>query len=383
MKRSFLIKKKKRTIDKIFVIKLFFIYLILIVFNNLEKLNAKDINFNILKEIYEYKNELKDIIKPWNIFLIILENTWENRPNWGFFWSFWVLKIHKTWYDIKIKDVYETKYIKDIKIEIPDYLKKFWERNSIDFISPRIYWFTDLDWKNIKYLYENIYNEKITWIIFIKSRLFENINEEYKKLIYKWQFINASIDLIRWKNLSNKKEIYLNEINSFIKNNKNKIINDLLKNINLIYENIEIYLPWYKINNLFRKYWMILEKKKNCIYIMHYNLAFNKLDRFVEKDYFIYQNWKFLFHTNKNYFCLINNKNIEIKWIYKLNIPKDYINYINELENLYNIKLTEREKHILLKPYIKNNIWIRFNENFYIINYELTWWIFSFNLKLK
>ena len=334
-------------------------------------------------------NQTYKLIKPTKTYLIILENIWEVRPNWWFFGSFWVLNITNSWFDIKILDSYYPVYVNRINLPISwNYIKTLLWKNYINFISPNIFWFTNTDWKNIAKLYEKTFNKKVNGVIFVKSSLFEKYFPKLKNKIYEWQFINASIDLIRWKKEPFKKEIYLKQINNFLKENRKEIISDILKNRNQLIKNwyIQIWIPTleknYKIKNLLEKNNLILEKKDNCFYFFDYNFWYNKIDRFLQKEIYISKNWKILFEVhNNNKLCLSKKEIDKIKWgnikiNYFLNIPQSYINFIKKLEKKYKIKLTPREKHILwLTPKVKNKwiIWLPKSLwwNFIIYNYKI------------
>ena len=334
-------------------------------------------------------NPTYKLIEPPKTYLIILENIWEVRPNWWFFGSFWVLNITNSWFDIKILDSYYPVYVNRINLPISwNYIKTLLWKNYINFISPNIFWFTNTDWKNIAKLYEKTFNKKVNGVIFVKSSLFEKYFPKLKNKIYEWQFINASIDLIRWKKEPFKKEIYLKQINNFLKENRKEIISDILKNRNQLIKNwyIQIWIPTLeknsKIKNLLEKNNLILEKKDNCFYFFDYNFWYNKIDRFLQKEIYISKNWKILFEVhNNNKLCLSKKEIDKIKWgnikiNYFLNIPQSYINFIKKLEKKYKIKLTPREKHILwLTPKVKNKwiIWLPKSLwwNFIIYNYKI------------
>jgi len=359
---------------------------------NLWQLNEYKDFLNFSKKFLEIEKQVwyKDIfklLKPWKTYLVILENIGEIRPNWWFFGSYWVIKIFNTGVEIKIFDAYYPVYIKKVYIPIKEkFLQKLISWNKINFISPNIRWFSNLDGKNIKTLYEKTFSwEKINWVIFIKSSLFEKLNKNFKNQIYEWQFINASIDLIRWKKLPFKKEIYLKQINHFIQKNKFKILKQIIKNRKQIIKNWQIYLYLPTISKILEKFLennhLIFKKDPNCFYFFDFNFGYNKIDRFLEKDIFIISGEDILFHLkNKNKFCLTwknYNKNIKIKIIYTLNIPETYTNFIKNLEKKYRIKLTKREKIILwLIPYVHNK-WIiyrpeSFNQSPTIYDYFLT-----------
>jgi len=57
-------------------------------------------------------------------------------------------------------------------------------------------------------------------VIFIRADLLENFFTTFKYKEQEWQFLNASIDLIRKEIRGNKKEMYIKEIKQYFDNQK-------------------------------------------------------------------------------------------------------------------------------------------------------------------
>lgn len=52
----------------------------------------------------------------------------------------------------------------------------------------------------------------------------------FQEKIREWQFLNASVDLIRGEQRGNKKEIYINEVKQFFNDHKTAIFKNVVNN---------------------------------------------------------------------------------------------------------------------------------------------------------
>lgn len=333
-----------------------------------------------LNDLFDYKNDLFDLLgkdTPQK-YLVLFQNNSEKRPNWWFFGSFAVVTFDKWKLDYKILDSYYPDYINpNWAIQTPNWAKNIFLDQRIWFIAWNKFWFSDMDWKNLIKIYENTFPwEKIKWVIFLNSNFFENILPWFIEKMREWQFVNASIDLIRWENLPFKKELYFKDMQDYIKNNQNTLIQNSLKNFDKLIDNnnLKIYLTWISswFNSFLENKWLITYYNENKLFFWDYNNGYNKIDRFVSKLIEIYDtNWNLIISSNNDIVSIdkLNKWIYNIKISYSINIPKNYINFINNLEKKYSIKLTEREIHILWL----NNLWdtrwlIYFPKNIEIIN---------------
>lgn len=323
-----------------------------------------------LDDILKYKDDIFQLLweNEKQTYLIIFENEWEKRPNWWFFWSFWVLNLSWWIFDLKIHDSYELKFLKpDNYILWPSWLSNLWEDNKIWFISSNRIWFSDFDWENIISLYNQVYKDEIRWVIFLKSSFLEKFFDWFEQLIYEWQFINSSIDLIRWEELPFKKEFFLEQSNDFFEKNKYKFLSFFIDNFETISKNwyVNIYLKnindWLK--NKISQYGLEKVFQQNKVYFYDKNLWYNKIDRFIKKTILVKKiNWEIVLETDKNY---IDIDNFE-KWkynvyiVYELNVPDKYLETIKKFEEKYWITLWDREKNILWLSYNFKNKWIMY-----------------------
>lgn len=348
---------------------------------------------SFLDFIGEMANHKKDIYSllgknQKQSYIIALENSGEFRPNWGFFGSFILLTLDGAHWDYEIMDSYKVRYDgreKEVSVDSPEWMKENLWKEKIGFVASNVFGFTEKDWKNIQKIFQKTYPESnIRWVFFVKSSLLEKMFPDLREKIYKRQFVNASIDIIRWKDKSNKKEFYIKELKEYLASKKGKIAKRLMQNFDKILKEkyIQIYLDdissdmnqFIKNNNLSTNY------KKNNIYFWDFNRAYNKMDRFVDKYIQIYSlKWeskKFIAEYNKDFVDISEFS----KWkylfrvIYSVSVPQRYEKYINRLENQYKIELWEREEHILWLNYKFKNKWlIYFPKNFELISVKKDW----------
>lgn len=339
-----------------------------------------------LSDLYDHREEVYALLwenQNYN-YLIPLQNWNEKRPNWWFFWSFAFVTF--SWWHIKnleIIDSYLADYIAPkSRIMLPQrYSKYFWEK-WLWFIAWNKFWFTDMDWRNLKILYEKAFNEDyetdkvnemysekqrnllhdkyIKWVIFLNSDLLTELLPWFTDKMREWQFINASIDIIRWENRGNKKELYIAEVlDYFFKNSKNiakNLINNRDEVLNKRY--IQIYLSDMFVSQWFRD--MIARNNLNTrfqwwkIYARDTNINNNKADDFLTKRLKLYSStWQLI--TSQQ------NEILSLEWLpvgdyqlvidYYFFVPESYIKFIHWLEDKYGIKITSREEWILvIKP---------------------------------
>lgn len=361
---------------------------------------------NFLNDIYDQRDEIYNLLWENQAFnyLIPLQNWNEKRPNGWFFGSFAFLTLN--WWHIEnleIIDSYLADYIApNTRIWLPNrYSKIFWEK-QLWFVAWNKFWFTDIDWKNLKTLYEKSFNEEydinrvneiysenqrkmlqnkyIKWVIFLDSNLLTELLPWFKEKMREWQFINASIDIIRGEVRSNKKEIYISEVLNYFFKNTTTILKNLINNwddvLNKRY--IQIYLSDYNVSenfkNMLRKYNLNTKYDSNTIYAWDINTANNKSDWFISKKIRLFNEDGDLLYSPVSEIISLDNLpawNYQLIIDYNFFIPESYRNFITSLEKKYNISITSREKGILVTWPI-NHFWNtsnRFWENKWIIYY--------------
>lgn len=338
---------------------------------------------SFLSDLYDHREEVYALL--WENYsynyLIPLQNGNEKRPNGWFFGSFAFVTL--SWWHIEnleIIDSYLADYIAPkSRINLPArYTQYFWEK-QLWFVAGNKFWFTDMDWKNMKILYEKAFNEDyemdkvremysgdqrkllhdkyIKWVIFLDSNLLEELLPWFSDKMREWQFINASIDIIRGEVRGNKKELYIAEVLDYFFNNSTTIAKNLINNrddvLNKRY--IQIYLSDMFVSKEFRD--MLRRNGLNTtfqwwkIYARDVNIANNKSDDFLTKRLKLYSStWELIVSQQ--------NEILSLEWLpvweyqlvidYYFFVPEAYRNFIRWLEKKYNIQITPREEWILV-----------------------------------
>jgi len=336
-----------------------------------------------LSDLYNHRAEVYELL--WENYtynyLVPLQNGNEKRPNWWFFGSFAFVAL--SWWHIQnleIIDSYLADYIApNSRINLPSwYTKYFWEK-QLWFVAGNKFWFTDMDWKNMKILYEMafnkdyemnrvkemyrweqwklLHNKEIKWVIFLDSNLLEELLPWFSDKMRERQFINASIDIIRGEDRGNKKELYIAEVLDYFFKNSSIIAKNLINNRDEVIDKryIQIYLSDMFVSKEFRD--MIARNNLNTsfqwwkIYARDVNIANNKSDDFITKRLKLYSStWQLI--TSQQ------NEILSLEWLpvgeyqlvldYYFFVPEVYRNFIHWLEKKYDIQLTQREKWILV-----------------------------------
>lgn len=350
-------------------------------------LNKSDIIVQILG-LSEYKqtiNQIKNIILSnfdevlqllWEnqpkTYLIIFENTSEQRWIWGFFWSF--AKITLSWWHIKDFKIFDSyyllwKYCKKHTKNLPkkgwfDACNKSWlniENNikpfnklfpKTTFLTSNIFWFDNLNWENIINHYHKIFSDKINGVIFVRSDILKYLFPNWEKILRDLEIINYKAKLKKYSIKSNNPNLkwlkgvkwkYLLELNKLLKNKK-EIFKNFLKNFNKIKGNrlIWIYIPEasWKLKKQLSENNLYFIQNKNFSYLFFYNLWFNKNSKFV--DHIIKINNKIIINPINfkltKWLNTIKIKNIFIpnpfyeQYLKKNNIPKNSYLWSNSLK---------------------------------------------------
>jgi len=339
---------------------------------------------NLIWKLQKHQDEILELLgkKQEFNYLVILQNTNEKRPNGWFFGSFAFVSF-SGWHinELEIVDAYYPDFIAhNTYLEAPERSSAFLPDKKIWFIAANKFGFTNIDGKNIKTLYEKMFNEtfvmrkvqktmtpdlykkllhkNIKWVIFIRTDLFEEILPGFREKVRERQFVNASIDLIRNNEDWNKKEIYIKELTDYFNNNKFQIGKNIIQNFDKVINKnqIQIYLSNIStgLNLLLTENNLSNTFSPNKIYARDTNNSFNKVDNFITKNIQIQD-------TNKKIIIETQNDILDITELvsweyfmnihYSLNVPFHYEQFIHELETKYQILLNPREKWILwLEP---------------------------------
>jgi hypothetical protein len=233
-----------------------------------------------------------------------------------------------------------------------------------------------LDGATIKSLYETIFQEDfdqqkfqqsdysdleqtliykdIDGILFLNTDIFEQTTPALTPLLQKRQFVNANVDIIRGEDRSHKKETYLNEVNTYFTNNSKMLTMNIVKQFDYITDHhlLNIYLPNASpsLQEIFKKYNLTTHYDPNNLYVWDTNHAFNKIDRFINKEIKISRGYELIHHEfNQDVIHDLPQEagDYSIDIFYNLNVPQSYKDFMFELEREYNITMTARELGIL------------------------------------
>ena len=345
-----------------------------------------------LSDLYDHRAEVYELLwenHTYN-YLIPLQNWNEKRPNGWFFGSFAFVTL-SGWHieNLEVIDSYLADYIAPkSRMNLPGrYSQYFWEY-QLWFVAGNKFWFTDMDWKNLKVMYEKafnkdyemakvremysweqrrlLHNKYIKWVIFLDSNLLTELLPWFSDKMREWQFINASIDIIRGEVRWNKKELYIAEVLDYFFNNSTTIAKNLINNRDEVLNKryIQIYLSDMFVSKEFRD--MLARNNLNTrfqwwkIYARDVNIANNKSDDFLTKRLRLYSStWALITQQQ--------NEIVSLEWLpvgeyqlvidYYFFVPESYRNFIRWLEQKYEISLTSREEGILVLSPVNHYDW--------------------------
>ena len=345
-----------------------------------------------LSDLYDHRAEVYELLwenHTYN-YLIPLQNWNEKRPNGWFFGSFAFVTL-SGWHieNLEVIDSYLADYIAPkSRIRLPDWYSQYFGEYQLWFVAGNKFWFTDMDWKNMKILYEKAFNEDyemdkvremysseqrkllhnkyIKWVVFIDSNLLTELLPWFKDKMREWQFINASIDIIRGEVRWNKKELYINEVLDYFFKNSTTIAKNLINNRDEVLNKryIQIYLSDMFVSQWFRD--MIARNNLNTrfqwwkIYARDVNIANNKSDDFLTKWLRLYSSTWELITTQQNEVISLADLPVgeyQLVIDYYFFVPESYRNFIRWLEQKYQIGITPREEWILVLSPVNHNDW--------------------------
>ena len=336
-----------------------------------------------LSDLYDHRAEVYELLwenHTYN-YLIPLQNWNEKRPNWWFFWSFAFVTL--SWWHIENLEVIDS-YLADYiapksRMNLPERYSQYFGEYQLWFVAWNKFWFTDIDGKNLKIMYEKAFNEDfemnkvremyseqqrnllhnkyIKWVIFLDSNLLEELLPGFSDKMREWQFMNASIDIIRWEDRGNKKELYIAEVLDYFFKNSTTIVKNLINNRDEVLNKryIQIYLSDMFVSKEFRD--MIARNNLNTrfqwwnIYARDVNIANNKSDDFITKRLKLYSStWQLITSQQNEILSLTDLPVGEYQLVidYYFFVPESYRNFIHWLEKKYWIGITPREEWILV-----------------------------------
>jgi hypothetical protein len=346
-----------------------------------------DAVMNFLAEAYAYRDEVFLLLgknQPFN-YLVLLQNGNEKRPNGGFFGSFAFVTLEGGHIiHLEIIDSYLPDYLAPTtRIQLPSWFASTFGEERAGFIAGNKFGFTDMDGKNIKTLYEKIFNlefqqerveqmlqpaqrellhEKyIKGVIFLDSDLLSALLPSFTEKAREWQFLNASIDLIRGEVRSNKKELYIQQVLSYFDANKFTLIKNLINRREEVLSKRYVHL--FLSNTTPDLHSFLVQHHLNTpyatgnLYLWDVNTAFNKSDGFVTKSIQMFP-LKNEGAIERAEGIVSSSDIVEIAHLsagtyrlqidYDFSVPEYYIKFIESLTKKYDITLTPREQDILV-----------------------------------
>lgn len=319
--------------------------------------------------IYEllWENERKN-------YLIIFQNTSEERPDWWFFGSF--AKISFDWWHLVDFEIYDSYYLlwKFCKTEWENWFEKCTNKKELSienqnsnfsklwptttFLTSNIYWFTDLNGENVVKHYNQVFSDKIEWVVFIKSDIVKYLFADWQDLLRNMEVLNA-LWTSTWKYQNSKhikwfgwaKDDYLKFVQDMIFDKK-QISQNFIKNYDKIVNNelVRVYLP--HVNQDFKKFLiqekMNLAQENDFAYLFFYNMWFNKNSKFIDHIVTINEN----VYINPSKIPLLKWQNlINFKNIWNDDFAYwDFLNSYNVPENSYLRDKTVNYENILIVP---------------------------------
>lgn len=336
--------------------------------------------FTMLEQAWPLRDEIFDLLGQEQTFnyLIPLQNSNEARPNGGFFGSFAFISLsggHIT--DLQVVDSYLPDYISpNTRLELPNRMVETYGTKNFGFIAGNKFGFTDKDGKNLKTLYEKIFHtdfdpsrrdtmfkpekrkqlfaKNIKGVIFLDSELLTHLLPNFRNKARERQFINANIDIIRGENRSNKKELYIADLEQYLKKNALKLATSTLNNFqNMLHKwYINIYLSntTPQMRDFLHNRGLTTVYTPDFLYFFSTNIANNKSDAFLKKQIEILNDEnRVLLSTQERKLNISQLKSGQYRLAinYTFDLPKTYIDEMLALQKKYQITMTDREKYIL------------------------------------
>lgn len=309
--------------------------------------------------------------KSWpQTYLVLLQNTNEIRPNWWFFGSYGLLTL-EWWYITKLefRDSYLPGFDRPwVWIEWPSWLLNMMSTNEIHFVWANKIGFTYADGWHVQKLHELAYpDEKTRGVIFLRLDTLLEILPQLEESITRRQFINAMADKLPrddWK----KKSLYLSELEETAGNSVTQFLQQFTasrdglpdKFVDMYLEDIPgSFHTFLKKNNITTRFDI------EAVYAWDSNTSYSKTDGFVERDVLCKPmdcQWeqceKVVFNEILEQGMLDSSHTRHCQKTYAFDVPANYRDQIDQLEEEYGVIVGEREEHILWLDPVRWNRWV-------------------------
>jgi hypothetical protein len=316
-------------------------------------------------ELFAHRDQLIDHL--WynhpKTYLILLQNSAEVRPNGWFYGSFVrVQLVSGMVQDMSVHDSYEVPFVNSwVVLSLPEWTTNYLGHTTASFIAGNKFGFTDRDGFIISSIYNKTYGADIDGVVFISTKTLLSLVPSLQMQLWKWQFINASVDLIRGHDGAFKKQIYLDEITDYIDTNKISLMSQAITNYQAIFapEMVQLYLPDISqdLRMMIKQHHRITDLDPQHLYLRDLNQSYNKIDTFVIKRAWIEDvAHNVLLESSHNIIDLwgLWSGEYVLHITYYLKQSPQYLRYMTQLSDSFDVILTKRERHILwLDPVVK------------------------------
>ncbi len=309
-------------------------------------------------ELYPHRKLLLDYLwyREPKTYLILLQNSAEVRPNGWFYGSF--IRVTLTSglvQDIKVHDSYEVPFINSwVSLNLPERTNNYLWHTSATFIAGNKFGFTDRDGRVIASIYNKTYNTRIDGVVFMSTKTITALVPPLQDQLWRWQFLNASVDLIRGHTGSFKKELYLTTMSQYLLDNRISLLGQALSNYKQLHQQgmMQIYLPdaSSKFRATLKQLWRITDLDPYHLYLRDINQSYSKIDTFVTKHVEVVdQDWLAVIDGYDTILDLssLSPWDYQMQISYRLSIPSRYRRLMTNLEDQYWVALTDREHRIL------------------------------------
>lgn len=136
--------------------------------------------------------------------------------------------------------------------------------------------------------WNGLFQKDIKGIVFLDSELITYLLPSFRSKAREWQFLNANVDLIRGEDRSNKKEYYIKDIQSYLKENAlalaKAMINATQEVLHKGFINIYLSNASPQLWGFMQSYDLTTVYDPAFAYFFNINTSYNKSDGFLRKQ---------------------------------------------------------------------------------------------------
>jgi hypothetical protein len=124
-------------------------------------------------------------------------------------------------------------------------------------------------------------------VVFVSTETLVQLIPSLQTQLWRWQFVNAAVDLIRGNDAAFKKELYMQELTSYLDTNKISLLTQAVQNYELLNQvgMMQIYLPDAsdQLNTTLHTLNRTTNLEPQHLYLRDINQSYAKIDTFVTK----------------------------------------------------------------------------------------------------